>query len=232
MSGRTMTQPSIPQIDDYEPLIGSENVERLHKKAEKFKGLHLLNFNSTYYGGGVAEMLSSLTLLMNSLGLQSEWRVIQGTPDFFSITKKMHNALQGGEIDLSGIKREIFEQVIYENSVRNFIRHDFVIVHDPQPLPLIDHYAKKCPWIWRCHIDLSRPQQAVWSYLRRWVDRYDAVIISCPEYMQEMKPPQRVFMPAINPFTIKNRRLSEQERLAHYNIPTDLPLVGGANLSV
>jgi trehalose synthase len=92
-------------------------------------------------------MISSLTLLMNSLGLRTEWRVIQGTADFFSITKKMHNALQGGEIDLSSLKREILEQVIYENSLRNFLEHDFVIVHDPQPLPLIEHYKKKCPWL-------------------------------------------------------------------------------------
>ena len=173
-------------------------------------------------------MLSSITLLMNSLELQTEWRVIQGTPDFFSITKKMHNALQGTEIDLTSIKKEIFEQVIYENSLRNFIRHDFVIVHDPQPLPLIEHYQKQCPWIWRCHIDLSRPQSEIWKYLRRWVDRYDAAILSCPAFAQEMKPPPYFFMPAINPFNIKNRALSDKEideRLAHYNIPTDLPLV-------
>src|ERR1700704_6889972 len=96
-----MAQYRIPQIEDYEPLIGRENVERIRAKAGKFKGLRVVNFNSTYYGGGVAEMLSSLTLLMNSLGIKAEWRVIAGTPDFFTITKKMHNALQGGEIDLS-----------------------------------------------------------------------------------------------------------------------------------
>jgi len=154
--------------------------------------------------------------------------VIQGTADFFSITKKMHNALQGGEIDLSSIKKEIFEQVIYENSVRNFLEHDFVIVHDPQPLPLVEHYKKTSPWIWRCHIDLSRPDAEMWKYLRRWIDKYDLTIVSCPEYKHEMKPPQRVFMPAINPFNIKNRKLDDKEideRLAHYKIPTDLPLV-------
>src|SRR5213075_3502504 len=102
-------------------------VERIRQKAAKLKGLRVANFNSTYYGGGVAEIISSLTLLMNSLGLRTEWRVVQGTADFFSITKKMHNALQGGEIDLSEIKKEIFEQVIYENSVRNFLDRDFVI---------------------------------------------------------------------------------------------------------
>src|SRR5438477_3523362 len=223
-----MTQQRTPQIEDYEPFIGAENVQRIREKAAKLKGLRVVNFNSTYYGGGVAEMLSSLTLLMNSLGLRTEWRVIQGTPDFFSITKKMHNALQGSEIDLSEIKKEIFEQVIYEISMRNFLEHDFVIVHDPQPLPLIEHYEKKCPWVWRCHIDLSRPDAQMWKYLRRWIDNYDAVIVSCPEYKHEMKPPQHVFMPAINPFNIKNRQLSDKEideRLARYKIPTDLPLV-------
>src|SRR5216110_517412 len=223
-----MARYRITQIEDYEPLIGSENVDRVREKARKFEGLRVANFNSTYYGGGVAEMISSLTLLMNSLGLRTEWRVIQGTADFFSITKKMHNALQGGKIDLSGIKKEIYEQVIYENSVRNFLEHDFVIVHDPQPLPLIELYEKTCPWVWRCHIDLSRPNDEMWEYLRRWIDNYDAVIVSCEEYKHEMKPPQRVFMPAINPFNIKNGELNDKEideRLAHHNIPTDLPLV-------
>ncbi|PYK19746.1 MAG: glycosyl transferase family 1 [Verrucomicrobia bacterium] len=223
-----MANYRITCVEDYEPLVGAEVVRRIRDKAAKLKGLRIANFNSTYYGGGVAEIISSLTLLMNSLGLRAEWRVIQGSPDFFSITKKMHNALQGGGIDLSKIKKEIFEQVIYENSVRNFLDHDFIIVHDPQPLPLIEHYEKKCPWLWRCHLDLSRPDAETWKYLRRWIDNYDAVILSCKEFAQEMKPPQRVMMPAINPFTIKNRQLSDREineRLAHYEIPVDLPLV-------
>lgn len=223
-----MAQFRITEIEDYEALVGAEVVQRIRDKADKLKGLRVANFNSTYYGGGVAETISSLTLLMKSLGLRTEWRVIQGTPDFFSITKKMHNALQGGEIDLSEIKKEIFEQVIYENSVRNFLDHDFIIVHDPQPLPLIEHYEKKCPWLWRCHLDLSRPDKEMWKYLRRWIDNYDAVILSCKEFAQEMKPPRQMMMPAIDPFTIKNRHLSDREideRLAHYEIPTDLPLV-------
>jgi trehalose synthase len=223
-----MTHYHITRIEDYEPLVGAEVVRRIRDKAFKFKGLRVANFNSTYYGGGVAEMLSSLTLLMNSLGLRTEWRVIQGTADFFSITKKMHNALQGAEIDLSNVKKEIFEQVIYENSLRNFLDHDFIIVHDPQPLPLIDHYEKKCPWMWRCHLDLSRPDAETWKYLRQWIDSYDTVILSCKEFAQEMKPTQRVMMPAINPFTIKNRPLRDyeiNERLAHYEIPADLPFV-------
>jgi trehalose synthase len=223
-----MAHYRVTQIEDYEPLVGGEVVERICDKAAKLKGLRVANFNSTYYGGGVAEIISSLTLLMNSLGLRTEWRVIQGTSDFFSITKKMHNALQGAEIDLSKIKKEIFEQVIYENSLRNFLDHDFIVVHDPQPLPLIEHYQKKCAWLWRCHLDLSRPEGETWKYLRRWIDNYDVTILSCKEFAQEMKPPQRLIMPAIDPFNIKNRELSDREideRLAHYEIPVDLPLV-------
>jgi trehalose synthase len=223
-----MATHRITRIEDFEALIGAEAVERIRTKAAALKDLRVVNFNSTYYGGGVAEMLSSLTLLMNSLDIRAEWRVIQGTADFFSITKKMHNALQGAAIDLSKIKMQIYEAVIYENAVRNQIAHDFVIIHDPQPLPLIEHYTKKCPWIWRCHIDLSRPHTALWRYLRHWIDRYDAAIMSCEEYAQKIAPPQRFFMPAINPFNSKNCSMTDaaiDERLAHYGIPTDRPLV-------
>jgi len=218
----------IIRVEDYEPYVGAETVARIEKKARALHDLHVVNFNSTYYGGGVAEMLSSLTLLMNSLGIKTEWRVIQGTPDFFSITKKMHNALQGGDMNLSEMKMHIYEQVIYENSYRNHLDHDLVVVHDPQPLPMITHFKKKSPWIWRCHIDLSNPHRETWDYLQPFVEKYDAVIMSCKEYAQKISKPQVFFMPAISPFNIKNRELSEEEvneRLARYDIPTDLPLV-------
>ena len=92
---------ALTSVDAYEPLIGSEAVARIRRKADRLHGMHVVNVNSTYYGGGVATILSSLTLLMNAAGIRTGWRVIQGRPDFFSITKKMHNALQGGEINLS-----------------------------------------------------------------------------------------------------------------------------------
>jgi len=216
------------QIEDYARFIGEEPVARIREKARRFAGLHVVNVNSTYYGGGVAELLSSLTLLMNSLGIKTGWRVIQGSPDFFGITKKIHNALQGGEINLSRRKMDIYEKVIYENAVRNHLDHDMVIIHDPQPLPMIKHYTKKGPWIWRCHVDLSDPNREVWEYLTAFIERYDAVIMSMKDYAQRLDTPQLFFMPAIDPFSIKNRDLSDEEineRLSHYRIPTDLPLV-------
>ena len=215
-------------VEDYEALIGAEAVERILKKAERLHDMHVININSTYYGGGVAELLSSLTLLMNGSGIRTGWRVIQGRPDFFSVTKKMHNALQGGDINLTDLKTQIYEEVAFENAARLHIDHDIVIVHDPQPLPLIRHFRKKAPWVWQCHVDLTHPDMELWNYLVPLVERYDAVVFSMPDYAQRLSAPQRFIMPAINPFSTTNRDLSDveiEERLAHYDIPTDLPLV-------
>ena len=201
--------PKITRIDDYEKLVGSGIIERIRKKAEGLRHLHVANINSTYYGGGVAELLSSLVPMMNELGIKTGWRVIQGAPDFFSITKKMHNALQGGEINLSDRKMDIYEEVIYENAIRNHLEnHNMVIIHDPQPLAMINHYKKSGPWIWRCHVDLSNPDKELWSYLAPFIEKYDAVISSIIDYKQKLKTPQVFFMPAIDPFSISNREMT------------------------
>jgi trehalose synthase len=216
------------RLEDYEPYIGGKMIERLCGKAALWRGARVAHVNSTFYGGGVAELLSSLTLLMSNAGLATEWRAILGRPDYFNVTKKMHNALQGAEITLTELKMEIYEQVAYENSVRNILDHDFVVIHDPQPLPLITHYKKHGPWIWRCHLDLSNPNRELWQYLKSFIERYDAVILSLPEYGQKVGTPQIFFPPTIDPFTTKNKEFSDSEineRLAHYKIPTDLPLV-------
>lgn len=103
----TDTQHRIVHIEDYEPYIGAGAVDRIYEKASNFRDIHVVNVNSTFYGGGVAEILSSKTLLMNSLGIKIGWRTIQGSPDFFSITKKIHNALQGEEMNLTERKMRI-----------------------------------------------------------------------------------------------------------------------------
>lgn len=224
-----MIHHRLTQIGEYEKFVGSETIKRVRKKAEALEGIHVAHVNSTYYGGGVAELLSSITLLLNSVGVRTEWRVIQGSADFFSITKKVHNALQGGKLNLSRRKIEIYEKVIYENSVRNILdHHDFIIINDPQPLGMISHYKKTCPWIWRCHVDLSNPNKPLWNYMVPYIEKYDAVVFSLKEYAKDLKTPQVFFMPAIDPFTIKNKELTDREineRIEHYKIPTDLPLV-------
>jgi trehalose synthase len=191
--------------------------------------LQAIHISSTFYAGGVTEILTSLTLMMNALGIESGWHIIQGTPEFFGCTKKLHDTLQGDPIGLSGEEKALYEQVMFENAIHLHLNDcDAVIVHDPQPLPLIVHLKEDRPWIWQCHLDLSSPNRTVWNYLRRFVDEYDAAIFSLPEYAQDLVIEQRFITPAINPFSPKNRELSEaeiEERLEHHRIPTDRPLV-------
>ncbi len=216
------------KLEEYEKYIGPEAVERIYNKAKPLHDRHAVFINSTFYGGGVAELLSSLVLLFNNVGIKTGWRIIQGSPDFFSITKKMHNALQGADINLSKHKKDIYEQVIEENAIRNHLKHDVVIIHDPQPLPMIEHYYKRGPWIWRCHIDLTKPNKELWNYLKSFIEKYDAVIYTLEDYKQNLNTPQVFFRPAINPFSLTNKEMTEDEineRLSHYNIPTDLPIV-------
>jgi trehalose synthase len=216
-------------FDEYEPLIGIEAAERVRQKAERLQGLHVVHVSSTFYGGGVSEMLTPLTLLMNAMGIETGWRLIQGTPEFFSCTKKIHNLLQGATVELTAEEREIYERVALANAMRLHLEdHDAVIVHDPQPLTVLQHQQKAAPWIWQCHVDLSAPNPATWEYLRRFIELYDTAIFSLPEYAQDLATPQHFMMPAIDPLSPKNRGLSEAEIaacLAHYNIPTDRPLV-------
>lgn len=216
------------RIESYARFAGEEVIERIKTKARRLADAHVVHVNSTYYGGGVAVILDSLTLLMNNLGIRTGWRNITGRGDFFSITKKFHNALQGGECNLSRLKLDIYEEVNAQNALRTHLQHDFVVVHDPQPLPLILNYQKRQPWIWHCHIDLSQPYPPLWNYLRPMIERYDAVVLSMQDYQQELSVPQRIFAPAIDPLITKNTELSAAEiddRFRHYGIPTDLPIV-------
>ena len=213
---------------DYLDFIGEADLARLERKAQLLAGLRVVHVNSTFTGGGVAEILSSLTLLQQGLGLRADWRLIQGGPDFFSVTKKLHNALQGASIHLSAQKKAVYEEVAFQNALRMDLNADLVVVHDPQPLPLVAHVRRTCPWVWRCHADLSNPDPEVWAYLRPFIEQYDAAVLSLQEYAQPLAVPQCFFMPAIDPLSVKNRPLSDEEidhRLAHYGIPQDLPIV-------
>jgi trehalose synthase len=217
-------------LGQYAPLIGAEAVERIAEKAARIGTMRVAHISSTFYGGGVTELLTPLTLMMNASGIETDWHLIQGTPGFFGCTKKLHNTLQGETVDLSDAEKTIYEQVVFENATRLHLEDcDAVIVHDPQPLPLIAHFPDRdVPWLWQCHIDLSAPYAPVWDYMRGFIEQYDAAIFSLPEYGQALQADQHFVTPAIDPFSAKNRELSERERqefLRNYDIPTDRPLL-------
>ncbi|MEA3453699.1 MAG: glycosyltransferase, partial [Candidatus Caldatribacteriota bacterium] len=176
-----------------------------------------------------AVILESLVILMNEIGIYAGWRILHGNPDFFTITKKFHNALQGNSINLSKIKKEIYLKTNKEFSVFTHIDHDAVIIHDPQPLPLIKYHKKRQPWIWRCHIDLSNPNPDLWYYLKDFVLRYDRIIVSSEKYISNKLPvPQKVIAPAINPISPKNIELTQEDIKKYrkkYKIPDDKPII-------
>jgi trehalose synthase len=167
-------------LEQYEPLIGAATVQRIAAKTDLVRTMRVAHISSTFYGGGVTELLTPLTLMMNATGIETDWHLIQGTPGFFGCTKKLHNTLQGESAAFSDDERTIYEQVAFENAMRLHLDDcDAVIVHDPQPLPLITHFPdREMPWLWQCHIDLSSPYAQVWTYLRRFVEQYDAAIFS------------------------------------------------------
>jgi trehalose synthase len=217
-------------LEQYEPLIGAATVERIAAKVDFVRTMRIAHISSTFYGGGVTELLTPLTLMMNATGIETDWHLIQGTPGFFGCTKKLHNTLQGESVAFSDAERTIYEQVVFENAMRLHLDDcDAIIVHDPQPLPLITHFPdREMPWLWQCHIDLSSPYAQVWTYLRRFVEQYNAAIFSLPEYGQQLDIDQRFVTPAIDPFSAKNRELSDREIgefLRNYKIPVDRPLV-------
>jgi len=217
------------RLEDFRTIVPDDTLAEIYARARGLYGKHIVHINSTYQGGGVAEILHSLVLLMNDVGISTGWRILHGTPDFFNITKKFHNALQGASINLSERKKQIYLQTNESFSKFTHINHDCVIVHDPQPLPLIRPYTKKQPWIWRCHIDLSDPHKQLWDFLKGFLLKYDQVVISSEKYLKDDLPvDQRIMSPAINPLNLKNKQLDERTILKYVKkagIPTDKPLI-------
>ena len=198
-------------LSNYGHIVGKQVIDKIHAEAEKLSGKHITCVNSTYQGGGVAEILNSIVPMFDQAGVDFGWRILHGTPDFFTITKKFHNALQGDPINLSRRKKDIYYETNERFSMFTHLeQHDLVIIHDPQPLPLISFYKKTRPWIFRCHIDISNPNKEVWDYLKVFIQKYDHFVVSLPEFKKDdLKIPQSVISPAIDPLAAKNKPVSE-----------------------
>lgn len=216
-------------LEEYRETVGDKVISHIYRMARKLYGKHIINLNSTYEGGGVAEILSSLVPLMNDTGVDVGWRILHGNPDFFNITKKFHNALQGRSINFTQRKRDLYVETNRDFSQYTHIDHDCVIIHDPQPLPMIQFYKKRQPWVWRCHIDLTDPHDQLWDFLKRFILRYDIIIFSSDRYIKKDLPVlQRTMPPAIDPLSLKNKELPEKT-IAKYirkaGIPNDKPVI-------
>jgi len=217
------------RLEDFRHIVPDETLVEIYARARKLYGKHIIHLNATYQGGGVAEILYSLAMLMNDVGIDAGWRILHGSQEFFEITKSFHNALQGAKLNLSERKKRLYRMVNENFSRFTHLDHDCVIVHDPQPLALIASYKKRQPWIWRCHIDLTDPHADLWDFLKGFVLKYDQMVVSSEKYLKEDLPiDQRLMYPAINPLSPKNVTISDKairEQLGKADVPLDKPLI-------
>jgi trehalose synthase len=217
------------RLSDYQEIVGSHVIEELHVVAERVKGKRLQNINSTSVGGGVAEILVRMVPLLRELGVDASWDVIKGDQTFFNVTKTFHNALHGKKEQISAEMLEVFRETTAANLQDFDFTGDVILVHDPQPAGLI---AKRAlvgrQWIWRCHIDVSTPDARVWSFLRPFIDQYDAAIFSMPDFAQRLCIPQYMVPPSIDPLSDKNRDLDSgavEQVLQKFNLDPARPIV-------
>ena len=197
-------------IEDYAAIIGSSAVEELYLLAKHLQGRSIQNINSTAVGGGVAEILSRMVPLLKQLGVTVRWDVIKGDERFFVITKKFHNGLHGVPVDITEPEYAHFLDITSENA-KDMTFDDIVYVHDPQPVALIEQRSRVGKnWIWRCHIDFSRPDQKIWRFLEQYVSKYDSAVFSAPSFSRALAIKQVLISPSIDPLSEKNRELPEE----------------------
>jgi trehalose synthase len=204
--------PPPPHLEDYKNIIGQGQVDALRFLAHDLKGKTIKMVNSTSVGGGVAEMLNRLVPLLCELEVPAHWDVITGGNDFFEVTKAFHNALHGSSYELTKAAQEIYLMYNEQNRERMQFGEEMLVIHDPQPLPLIRSRENSSGhWVWRCHIDLSSPDAHVWEFLRPLVEQYDAAIFSSQSFARQLPIPQYLFYPCIDPLSEKNKDLDDSQ---------------------
>lgn len=218
------------KIEDYRAIVGDDEVDELFILAERLKGKSVYNINSTAVGGGVAEILSRMIPLLRDLGVDAHWDVIKGDERFFEITKKMHNALHGQDVDISKNDLDYFLEINQRNSETLELSGDIMFIHDPQPIGLVkqrEHEQNK--WIWRCHIDISDPQKRTMDFLREYINRYDAAVLSAPIFARsDLDIRQTLISPSIDPLSEKNKELPQKtidSIVDYYALDRERPIV-------
>jgi trehalose synthase len=223
-------------LDAYVEFAGQETIERIRALAEPFRGARILHVNATAYGGGVAELLATHVPLLQSLGIAAEWQVIHGSDEFFAVTKAVHNALQGGDVEWTQEMQRIYLEKVLDNALLLEGEWDYVVIHDPQPAAMLGFLADspvsrpETKWIWRCHIDLTDAKPDVWEFFRPHVERHDASIWTMPEFVPASLSMDRVVQapPCIDPMSVKNLDLPSPfmtEICRQYGLDVDRPIM-------
>jgi trehalose synthase len=223
-------------LDDYEDVVEAGTLERIRELAEPLRGARVLHVNATAYGGGVAELLATHVALLRDIGIEAEWQVIQGSDEFFSVTKAVHNALQGADVEWTSQMERIYLERVLDNALQLEGDWDYVVMHDPQPAAMLDYARDKgvahasTKWIWRCHIDLTDANPIVWPFFQGFVEQYDASVWTMPEFVPATMPRDRTVFapPCIDPLSVKNLEMPRpfvEELIRQYNVRPQHPLI-------
>ena len=215
-------------LDDYAEIVGRDEVQEMYVLADRVRGRRLQNINSTSVGGGVAEILTRMIPLMREMELDVTWDTIKGNDAFFGVTKAFHNALHGKAEAITQKMFSVFREATDDNLRDLNVTGDVIVVHDPQPVGLIEAKPKVGrQWLWRCHIDVSSPQPDVWDFLEPYIERYEAAIFSMPDFARRLNIPQYMVTPSIDPLAEKNKELDlayVQQVLHKYGIDSGRPI--------
>jgi len=215
------------KVEEYIPIVGQSLIDDLRLLGERLKGRVVQHINSTPVGGGVAEILNRMVPMFRELGVDTKWDVIKGGEQFFEVTKKFHNALHGRTEEITKGDFEIFMETSQQNIENVNTYGDVVFVHDPQPIALIKKKAAN-KWLWRCHVDVSNPNERVWGFLMDFIVQYDAAVFSAPAFSRRLSIRQFLIPPSIDPLSDKNKELPQEtidSVLRKYNIKKDKPIV-------
>lgn len=226
------------ELSNYAGAVGHDVIERIRELAAPLRGARVLHLNATAYGGGVAELLSTHVPLLVDLGIDAEWHVMEGSDEFFAVTKSMHNALQGADIAWTHDMQRIYLERVLANAQDLTDGWDYVVVHDPQPAGILSFLEgspvgadlHRAHWLWRCHIDLTAANPDVWHFLAPFVEHYDTSIWTMDEFIPDSVDRSKVTIapPTIDPLSVKNLDLQDpfvDEICRQYGLDPKRPIV-------
>ncbi len=221
------------ELDDYADVVEPGTIDRIRSLAESLRGMRVLHVNATAYGGGVAELLATHVALLRSVGLEADWQVMSGSDEFFAITKTVHNALQGADVEWTPEMQQIYLERVAENALRFEGEWDYVVIHDPQPCAMREFIGNRggaTKWVWRCHIDLTDANDRVLKFFQPYIEQYDASVFTMPQFVpHSLDVPHVVHAPpCIDPLSVKNLDMARpfvDELCKSYGIRPGDPMV-------
>jgi trehalose synthase len=230
--------PTVPvapiRLADYAEPAGQDAVERLIEAARPLRGARIVNVNSTAFGGGVSELLQTQLGLLKDLGIDAVWQLIQGSEEFFAVTKAVHNGMQGADVEWTEAMRATYLDCVRNNASEMTDEADFTFIHDPQPAAMLafleEEGRRHGRWLWRCHIDTSAPNPDVWDFFTPFMNHYDAAIFTMQAYLGPgIEGPKLAFItPTIDPLSMKNAYFDPDTGYAvlrHYGIDRQRPII-------